>query len=166
MVMLFIILQDVTPKWLSCFFLWLFPKWHLFFTKVSLKNLFLLLGNIWFCLHCLLHFFLYTYFLILWAISRAFILRIPLLLLDLTLLLVCISFMFFVSFWRSFGLHFSDGAMSVNIDRSTLMPLIWFSILVFRFGCIWILLLLFLCYFQLNSLVCLFYQQLSFSVYC
>ena len=33
--------------------------------------------------------------------------------------------------------------MSDNIDRSALMPLIWFSILVFHFGCSWVLLLLF-----------------------
>ena len=48
---------------------------------------------------------------------------------DLSLLSFCLSFKFFAFSWRPLC------AMSVSIDRSVLMPLIWFSILAFHFGC-------------------------------
>ena len=104
-----------------------------------LKNFFLLLANIWFCLYCLL---LFSYLLILWAFARIFILRNSLVVcrswIVVTLYFLFIFCFFLEIFWVSLFC-----AMSVNIDRSALMPLIWFSILVFHFGCSWILLLLF-----------------------
>ena len=103
-----------------------------------LKNFFLLLANIWFCLYCLL---LFSYRLIIWAFARIFILRNSLVVCRswfVVILYFLFIFCFFLEiFWISLFC-----AMSDNIDRSALMPLIWFSILVFHFGCSLALLLL------------------------
>ena len=103
-----------------------------------LKNFFLLLANIWFCLYCLL---LFSYRLILCAFARIFTLRDSLVLCRSCFfcyfLFLFFIFCFFLEiFWVSLFC-----AMSDNIDRSALRPLIWFSILVFHYGCSWVLLL-------------------------
>ena len=90
-----------------------------------LKNFFLSFANIWFWLN---HLLLFTYLLILWAF--AWIFR------HLLLFLVCCYFvLLFNSLFfscRSFGFHLS---VSVSIDNSALMLLIWSSILVFHICC-------------------------------
>ena len=90
-----------------------------------LKNFFLSFANIWFWLN---HLLLFTYLLILWAF--AWIFR------HLLLFLVCCYFvLLFNSLFfscRSFGFHLS---VSVSIDNSALMLLIWSSILVFHIRC-------------------------------
>ena len=104
-----------------------------------LKNFFLLLANIWFCLYCLL---LFSYLLILGAFARVFILW--------DSVVVCRSWFVVILYFPFIFCLFLDifwvslfCAISVNVDRSAPMPLIWFSFIVFHFGCSWVLLLLF-----------------------
>ena len=103
-----------------------------------LENFFLLLANIWFCLYCLL---LFSYLLILWAFARIFFLRVSLVVCR-SWCVVILYFLFIFCFLEIFWVSLFC-AMSVNIHRSALIPLIWFSILVFHFGCSCVLLLLF-----------------------
>ena len=79
-----------------------------------LKNFFPLLANIWFCLYCLL---LFSYLLILGAFARIFILWDSVGFVDLGLLLFCISLLFFVYSWISFGFHFSVPYPLISIDQ-------------------------------------------------
>ena len=113
-------------------------NWHLFFTKVS-DELFSMFANIWFWLNCLL---LFTCLLILWAFAWIFILRYPVTVCSswfvVILYLLLIRCFFLEIFWVS-----PLCAMSVSIDSSALMLLIWFSFLVFHFSCGCLLLFVF-----------------------
>ena len=103
------------------------------------RTFFLLFANIWFWLNCLL---LFTCLLILWAFAWIFILRYPVTVCSswfvVILYLLLIRCFFLEIFWVS-----PFCAMSVNIDSSALMLLIWFSSLVFHFSCGCLLLFVF-----------------------
>ena len=140
MVVLSIVLQYVTPNVsVSSFFggfstdIWSLPRF--------LNNFFLLFANIWFWLYFLL---LFTYLLILGLLLQFSFWGI-LLFAVIGLLLLCIFFFircfFLETFWVS-----PFCTMSVIIDRSAVMSLIWFSILVF------LLVLTVYCFFSLGFL--------------
>ena len=145
-----IVLQYVTPNVsVSSFFggfstdIWSLPRF--------LNNFFLLFANIWFWLYCLL---LFTYLLILGLLLQFSFWGI-LLFAVIGLLLLCISFFircfFLETFWVS-----PFCTISVIIDRSALMPLIWFSSVVF------LLVLSVYCFFSLGFLA--FYHLFRYYV--
>ena len=151
MVVLSILLQDGTPK-CFCFFFLRFFEWHLFFTKVS-EELFV------YCLQTsgfdwIVYFFLHISWFF-WLLLEFHFQRFSY---CLHFLVCCYLYLFLILcfFWEIFW-DSPFCAMSVRIDSSALMLLIWVSNLVFHFG--------YFCYYQLNCLVCLFDQQLNFSVH-
>ena len=127
MVVLSIVLQDGTPEFvlLLLFLRWFF-NWYLFLIKVS-EELFSII-----CKHLVLtesftSFYISPY-------SLGFCLNFQASFTLLGLLLFCTSFSFFVFFLQIFWVS-PFCVMSVRIDNSALMLLIWSSILVFHIRC-------------------------------
>ena len=148
MVVLSIVLQYVTPKSFCFFFLSWFFNQYLFFTKVSEQLLSIV------CKHLVLPVVFTSFFIspdsFIWAFSFNF----PFEGFSYCLqILVCCHFVFLFNSLLFLGDLWVSPlcAMSVSIDRSVLMLLIWFSLLAFYFGCCRLLLFIIII---IISLIC------------